>query len=393
LAPRPAGAGLVPGARVVTLRFTKAQIQQARDRTNIAELVAREVSLERRGRSYWAPCPFHDEHTPSFEVRPEKGDYRCFGCGERGDAIAWVMRVDGLSFVDAVQQLGVEAGLWSESPDAPKRPERPPLVKRQAPAEREKSLADKQRRALGLWRARTDPKGTSVEIYWREARRLGDEIPPTIGCLLDHPYRVPDDKAPEGYRELGRFPVMLAAISIDGGQLVTVHRTYLAPDGSGKAVIIDPLRPGKPPLNAKKLVGAPGHGAIRLTPAGEELLLGEGIETTKAAHLYRPASAAWAGYSLNHIAGRSVGQGERHPLHPNRRLPSTLPDMDHPGVVLPPIVKRVILLRDADSKDQPAVDARLQASAQRFIREGREALIASPAEGHDFASWHAERAA
>ena len=50
-------------------------------------------------------CPFHDEKSPSFNVRPSHGAYHCFGCGEGGDVISFVMKLDGLSFVETVERL------------------------------------------------------------------------------------------------------------------------------------------------------------------------------------------------------------------------------------------------------------------------------------------------
>src|SRR5690606_27807572 len=55
-------------------------------------------------------CPFHDERTPSFHVRPSQGRYHCFGCGEGGDAIAFVQHMDHLSFIETVERLAARVG-------------------------------------------------------------------------------------------------------------------------------------------------------------------------------------------------------------------------------------------------------------------------------------------
>ena len=69
------------------------------------------IALRKAGNSYKARCPFHDEKTPSFNVRPDKGFYHCFGCGAHGDAISFVREFDNLGFTEAVEELAKQAGL------------------------------------------------------------------------------------------------------------------------------------------------------------------------------------------------------------------------------------------------------------------------------------------
>ena len=57
-------------------------VQQIKDRVNIVDVVGQYVTLRRAGRTYSRQCPFHKERTPSFHVSPERGTYKCFGCGE-----------------------------------------------------------------------------------------------------------------------------------------------------------------------------------------------------------------------------------------------------------------------------------------------------------------------
>ncbi len=76
------------------------------------EVVGEQVTLRSGGvGSFKGLCPFHDERTPSFTVRPATGRWRCFGCGESGDAIEFVMKIDGLGFADAVERLAQRAGV------------------------------------------------------------------------------------------------------------------------------------------------------------------------------------------------------------------------------------------------------------------------------------------
>jgi DNA primase len=84
-------------------------LDELRARTPIAALIGRSVRLIRSGRDVKACCPFHGEKTPSFYVYDDH--FHCFGCGEHGDAITFVMKSTGAPFMEAVEQLAAEAGL------------------------------------------------------------------------------------------------------------------------------------------------------------------------------------------------------------------------------------------------------------------------------------------
>lgn len=86
--------------------------EQIRDRIDLVEFIGRYVTLVRAGTSYKACCPFHQEKTPSFVVSPERGTWHCFGaCGEGGDLFKFLMKVEGLDFVEALRKLAAEAGV------------------------------------------------------------------------------------------------------------------------------------------------------------------------------------------------------------------------------------------------------------------------------------------
>jgi DNA primase len=86
-------------------------LDELRSRVRLAEVIGRRVKLQRKGREYQGLCPFHNEKTPSFSVVEEKGFFHCFGCGAHGDVIGFVMRMENLSFPEAVERLAAEAGL------------------------------------------------------------------------------------------------------------------------------------------------------------------------------------------------------------------------------------------------------------------------------------------
>lgn len=83
-------------------------IKELLDRADIFEVVNRRVPLQQKGASAWACCPFHNEKSPSFSVNRERGFYHCFGCGEHGNAIGFLMKYENLPFTDAVEKLAQE---------------------------------------------------------------------------------------------------------------------------------------------------------------------------------------------------------------------------------------------------------------------------------------------
>ncbi len=82
-----------------------------KEKLNIIEVAGSYVTLDRRGGSYWACCPFHHEKTPSFAINEADQYYHCFGCGESGDVIKFVREMENIDFMDAVKLLAERAGL------------------------------------------------------------------------------------------------------------------------------------------------------------------------------------------------------------------------------------------------------------------------------------------
>jgi DNA primase len=93
------------------LTIPPAFLDELRARVPLSDIVGRRIALQRAGREYKAPCPFHAEKTPSFYINDQKSFFHCFGCGAHGDAVGFLMRHDGLAFPDAVEQLAGLAGM------------------------------------------------------------------------------------------------------------------------------------------------------------------------------------------------------------------------------------------------------------------------------------------
>jgi DNA primase len=104
--------GHSPGAAKGSMpSYSDQQIADVRERSDIAEIIGRRVTLKKTGKDYQGLCPFHGEKTPSFYVVPGKQFWNCFGCGEHGDVFKFFMKLDGLSFVDALKHVATEAGV------------------------------------------------------------------------------------------------------------------------------------------------------------------------------------------------------------------------------------------------------------------------------------------
>ena len=143
-------------------------LEQLRERVSLVDIVSRHVKLQRRGREYVGLSPFKQERTPSFTVVPDKGFFHCFSSGEHGDVIGFLMRLEGLSFPEAVEKLAQAAGLEvpQESPEAA------------AQARRRRGLQDAVEAAAAFYeRLLRLPAGARAMDYLR-GRGLDDD---TIG--------------------------------------------------------------------------------------------------------------------------------------------------------------------------------------------------------------------
>ncbi|MBE6397426.1 MAG: DNA primase [Lentisphaerae bacterium] len=140
-------------------------IDEIKTRTDLSDLIAGYgIQVKRVGGSYKACCPFHHEKTPSFHIQPAKGFYHCFGCGESGDVIKFVMKYEGLSFMEAAQKLASACGLEFEAKEDPEAAVRKRLFVLHA------ELAAFYRRCL------KDAKEAALARGYLSSRDLSDEV-------------------------------------------------------------------------------------------------------------------------------------------------------------------------------------------------------------------------
>jgi hypothetical protein len=274
-----------------------------------AEAIAKALGGRKAGTAWMARCPAHDDRTPSLAIR------------DTGDGTVLVRCHAGCNQEQVISILR-SRGLWTT--DGPTRSKQKPTVQHK-PDHDEHTEA-----ALAIWRATAPASNTVVETYLASR---GLHLP-QVSTLRFHAGL----KHPSG----GIWPVMVALVAKGAnGTPLAIHRTFLARDGAGKALV-------EPP---KMMLGPCRGGAVCLAEPGEVLMVGEGIESSLAA-MQATGRPAWAALST-----------------------SGLRSLD-----LPKDVRDVIVLADGDKAGEVAA----RTCAWRWKREGRRVRIARPPQGMDF---------
>ena len=92
-------------------RYSDEIIDEVRQTNDIVDIISQYVHLKRSGRNYFGLCPFHNEKSPSFSVSPDKQIFHCFGCGVGGNVFTFLTKIEGISFVEAVQTLAERSNI------------------------------------------------------------------------------------------------------------------------------------------------------------------------------------------------------------------------------------------------------------------------------------------
>jgi len=100
--------------------FADSTLSEIRSRLDITDVISEHVSLKKAGRNFKGLCPFHSENTPSFMVSPDKQIFHCFGCHEGGDIFGFIIKMDGLTFPEALERLAERAGVELKQKSGPK---------------------------------------------------------------------------------------------------------------------------------------------------------------------------------------------------------------------------------------------------------------------------------
>lgn len=92
-------------------RYSDEIIDEVRQNNDIVDIISQYVHLKRSGRNFFGLCPFHNEKSPSFSVSPDKQIFHCFGCGVGGNVFTFLTKIEGISFIEAVQTLAERANM------------------------------------------------------------------------------------------------------------------------------------------------------------------------------------------------------------------------------------------------------------------------------------------
>jgi hypothetical protein len=299
---------------MIDRRFNPAEAKAA---VSIARIIGETVHLRRQGGLLVASCPFHTDPEPSFTVYQDH--YHCFGCGEHGDVIDWLTAQRGMSFREALAYLG--------APDSGRRAA--PVQ----PVARASRASDNRAAAMRIWGEALDPRRSIVADYL-STRGL---------CLPPEPVLRFHPECPCRDRKL---PAMVALLSdpVTGEPTGGIHRTFLRPDGSGKAEIEG---------GAKRMLGP--WGVVRLyEPETAGIGLGEGIETALAVTQRIGWGPVWAACTAGGFAH------------------------------VPPLVMRTLNLF-IDNDDTGVSLREAETCKERWIAAGLEVVIHEPPEGTDWA--------
>jgi putative DNA primase/helicase len=277
-----------------------------------AEIAAALGGARREGRHWRCICPLHAGASLALRDDRERLLVRCWaGCDTR----------------DVLAELRRRGLIGGRSEDSQPSPVTVPRSDDRADAARRSALAQR------IWNAARDARGSPVARYLAARGIPTIPLPPTLRWA-------PSLRRPDGTAG----PAMVARVDSLDGELIAVHRTWIDRDAASVWRRRD-----------RASLGLVGGGAVRLAPAGETLLVAEGIETALAA-MQATAQPAWAALSTSGIV----------------------------ALALPSIVRTIVILADHDRSG-----AGLQAAltvAQRWFAEGRRVRIAMPPEpGTDFA--------
>jgi DNA primase len=219
---------------VVAGRIRDEDVALVRQRTSIAEVVSEQVTLKPGGsNTLKGLCPFHDEKTPSFTVRTDKGVYYCFGCAKGGDAISFVMELDKLTFVEAVEHLAARAGIPLRYVEAGPAPVRAPQGQRQRLVAAHAAAAEFYAGQLGSPAARAAREFLARRGFDREAaQRYGCGFAPAAWDALTRHLRQ------RGYRDDELVAAGLARLARSGSLIDRFRGRLLWPirDISGDVI-------------------------------------------------------------------------------------------------------------------------------------------------------------
>lgn len=168
--------------------FPAAFLQELKQKNDIVSVISRYLTLDRKGKTYWARCPFHGEKTPSFAVNEADQYYHCFGCKASGDVITFVKEMESVEYVEAVRMLAEWAGITVPNQTAFADDE---LKRRKAEKDR---LVACMKEANNFYRRQLLSKEALLARDYLQRRKIGKDIierfeigfSPNFNSIINH---------------------------------------------------------------------------------------------------------------------------------------------------------------------------------------------------------------
>lgn len=337
--------------------FTDQQLNDARSRWDI---IGADVALKRAGREFQGLCPFHGEKTPSFYVTPDKGFYHCFGCGAHGTVIDYVMRMHGMSFIDAVRHI---LDLREQRPAA--RP-----VRLEPAGSTSQKVEEDMAKILAGCIPIPEQSSAQLYLYLRglPTKQPGLFFNPSVECWE---LGVDRSGAPK------RLPAIIAPITNSDDEITGILRTWLV-DRVEYGGAVDPKDNRAPLRTRKKGMGVMGDGAVRLAEPGELFGLAEGWETACSARaLYSIPVWATCGTARFGFPGHWRERRPQKGVAPKLWFPPNEPGADDdavwleerpPTIWLPPQVRKLVVFGDNGATGQTVANHAVAYWRQHGIR-------------------------
>jgi Zn-finger nucleic acid-binding protein len=366
-------------------------LDDLRSRNPVDELAGKYVTLRRNGKKLIGPCPIcSSDRTSRTATRFEcdADGFCCAVCLDGGDAIKLVQKVEGKTFLEAVEWLGgtkeIDVDRARELDETRKRKE----------AQREKEsnhFRDRERRTLwDIWLHAEPIAGTYADSYL-QLRGIKAQKGVRLKHVPDMPYFVQ-----RGHSDpivVHRGPAMIAPIIRPDGHFGGLHFTYIDVNApKGKLQLEDPET--HEILPTKKSRGSKKDGHIDLIPIKDQrkLIIGEGIEKVLAVWLALSGrdlstTAFRTSVDLGNLGGRAA-ESITHPTLKTdkgrpQRVPGPIPDLSTPGIPIPESVDSVIILGDSTS-DRLTTECAIARAERRWRKEGRSICVAWSPDGEDF---------
>ncbi|MGN0382738.1 MAG: DNA primase [Eubacterium sp.] len=142
-------------------------IEEIRMKNDIVDVISGYVKLQKKGSSYFGLCPFHNEKSPSFSVSPHKQMYYCFGCGEGGNVISFIMKYENYTFIEAIKVLAERAGV--------QLPEAEYSAEERKRADKRMQLYDINKKAATFYYKALKSRAGEIGYHYLRGRGLDDE--------------------------------------------------------------------------------------------------------------------------------------------------------------------------------------------------------------------------